>query len=142
MALKSWNADDLAAKWKKNAQNAASYWKDGINNVTESPMEKAAKQVEKMRSNLLDAIDSGKWEKRVKAVDLDTWKDKTTSKGQSRYTEGVSSAESDMAEFMGEWMSYQEKIQKELEKMPTTTLQDNINRMVKQVEMAAEFSRS
>ncbi len=56
----------------------------GVNRVTEAPGEKAAAKVDKMRANLLAAIDSGKWSAGVKRVGLEEWKAKMTEKGIPR----------------------------------------------------------
>ena len=142
MAMKGLTASEVAEKWQRRASNAVSDWKTGIENVSEAPTEKAAAAKNKMRNNLLNAIDSGKWESGLKRVSLDDWKDATTSKGQTRYSEGVSNAQGKMEAFMDEWLPYQEKIQKKLASMPNETLEDSINRMTTQVREAAKFTRS
>ena len=56
----------------------------GVQKVTEAPGVKAAAKEEKMRANLLAALDSGKWKNRVAAVPLEEWKDKMLNKGVGR----------------------------------------------------------
>jgi len=113
----------------------------GVQKVTEAPGVKAAAKEEKMRANLLAALDSGKWKNRVAAVPLEEWKDKMLNKGVGRIAAGVDEAAGDIENFFGELFEHQDGLARSLENMPDLTLEDNINRMTQYVRGMAEFKR-
>ena len=113
----------------------------GVQKVTEAPGVKAAAKEEKMRANLLAALDSGKWKSRVAAVPLEEWKDKMLNKGVGRIAAGVDEAAGDIENFFGELFEHQDGLSRQLENMPDLTLEDNINRMTQYVRGMAEFKR-
>ena len=113
----------------------------GVQKVTEAPGVKAAAKEEKMRANLLAALDSGKWKNRVAAVPLEEWKDKMLNKGVGRIAAGVDEAAVDIENFFGELFEHQDGLARSLENMPDLTLEDNINRMTQYVRGMAEFKR-
>jgi len=113
----------------------------GVQKVTEAPGVKAAAKEEKMRANLLAALDSGKWKNRVAAVPLEEWKDKMLNKGVGRIAAGVDEAAGDIENFFGELFEHQDGLARDLENMPDLTLEDNINRMTQYVRGMAEFKR-
>lgn len=113
----------------------------GVENVTEAPTAKAAKKVDKMRTNILAALDSGKWAKRLEAVTLDEWKSKMINKGIGRVAAGIDAAGPKIEKFAAELLPHIDKVRSETEKMPDTTLEDNINRMVHFVRGMSKFER-
>jgi hypothetical protein len=64
----------------------------GIDAVTESPMEKAISQKDKMLTNLTAAVNDGRWEKGLKSVTLSDWKANTKAKVSSSLSTGVDAA--------------------------------------------------
>ena len=133
-------AKQVAEKWKKNAANAVGDFKIGVQNVTESPMEKAALQADKMKQNIVKAIDDGSWAAGLRSVTLESWKKKTAEEGSNRYSTGVSLAQPQMESFMNYFLPEVEKIKKAVDAMPSLTLQDNISRMVYQVTETAKLN--
>lgn len=114
----------------------------GVERVQVAPGQLAAAQVDKMRTNINKAIDSGKWGRRVASVPLPEWKDKMISKGIPRIASGVDGAIEKTTAFFAEFLPHLEVIQGELETMPSVTLEDGINRAVHNMRRNADFVRS
>lgn len=113
----------------------------GVEAVTESPTKKAAAKAEKMRQNLVEAIDSGKWARRLNAVTLDDWKKKMSEVGVGRISQGIDAASDKVQKFAEELLPFIEARQTEIKKMPDVTLEDNINRMVHFIRGMSKFER-
>lgn len=135
-------ATEIADKWKRRAMGASSDYKKGIERVTESPTEKAANKADKMRANLLKALDEGKWEKALRSVSLEEWKRMASTKGATNYATGISASESKMAEFMSEILPHIESGQRALEGMPDITIEDSKARVIFWIDHMAKFKRS
>ena len=112
-----------------------------VNAVSEAPGIKAAKQADKMLNNLTTAVTSGRWGRRVASVSLEDWKTAMIQKGIPRIAAGIDAAAPKVEAFFTEFFPLLDTIKTEVDKMPSMTLQDNINRMVHQVTRAAEFKR-
>lgn len=111
--------------------------RSGIENVTESPMDKAAASQSKMLANLTASITSGKWARNLKKVSLEQWREAFIEKGLPAIAQGVQFAQPKMVEFYRKLFIEQNRILATVHAMPDMTLQDSINRMTKWVtEMA------
>ena len=113
----------------------------GVERVTEAPTAKAAKKVDKMRANLLHALDSGKWARRLNSVTLDEWKRKMIDVGVPRVSAGIDASADKVEAFAAELLPHVDKCVAEVKKMPDTTLDDNINRMVGFIRGMSKFER-
>ena len=114
----------------------------GIEKVTEAPTLKAAAKKDKMKQNLVAALDSGKWEAGLKRVSLEDWKTKMIDKGLNRVAAGIDGAKDKVIAFATEFLPFQDKIRDELAKMPDLTLEDSISRMTHQVRRTSGFKRT
>ena len=136
------NASEIAEKWKRRAEASASDYQKGVERVTESPTEKASQKVEKFKTNLMKAINEGKWEKGLKSVSLSDWKEAVAKKGVPNYATGVRAGESKMEAFMSEMIPFQETLQAEVSRMPDITIDDSIARATAWIKGMAKFKRS
>lgn len=112
---------------------------EGVNRVTEAPGKKAAAKQSKMKTNLIKAIDSGKWGRRVAAVSVEDWKQAAAVKGSGRIASGVEGAAPKVLAFAEQVLPVLTRIKAEVDEMPDLTLEDNIARMTKQVREMAKF---
>ena len=113
----------------------------GVARVTESPTAKAASKVDKMRTNLLKALDSGKWASRLKAVSLEEWKTKTIDVGINRIAAGIDAAAAKVENFASQLLPFQDKLKNDIARMPDVTLEDNIARMTTFIRGMAKFTK-
>ena len=133
--------DQFVEKHARRLKGAVTDMQRGVERVTEAPTAKAAKKVDKMRTNLLAALDSGKWARRLESVSLEEWKDKMVSKGIPRVAAGIDAAAPKVKAFAEELLPHIDRIQNEVKKMPDVSLEDSINRMVAFTRGMAKFQR-
>lgn len=132
---------EFTEKHARRLKGAVEDMRRGVEAVTEAPTAKAAAKVDKMRTNLLKAIDEGKWAERLKAVSLEDWKDKMINKGIGRVAAGIDAAAPKVEAFAAELLPHIDKIKAEIDRMPDVTLEDNIQRMVSFTRGMTKFKR-
>jgi len=133
--------DQFVEKHARRLKGAVEDMRRGVDRVTEAPTAKAAKKVDKMRTNLLAALDSGKWARRLESVSLEEWKSKMVDKGIPRVAAGIDAAAPKVKAFAEELLPHIDRVQAEVKKMPDVTLEDSINRMVNFTRGMAKFQR-
>ena len=136
------NPARVAEKWVRNLSGSTQEIRDGVSAVTESPMDKAADNAEKYRNRVNEAVDSGKFQARLRGVSLQDWKTATLDKGIGRIASGASAAQDDVQDFMAELIPFQERLQGEIDAMPDVTLEDSIARQAAWTRGMAAFQRS
>jgi len=129
-----------ALKWKQHLDNAGDQIKLGVERVTVAPGVLAAAQEEKFRVNILKSIDNHRWANEVKRVTLTEWQDKMINIGLPRIRAGTEAAVPEVEEFAAKLFPHIEAGQAALEKMPSVSLSDNIDRMVSFVTHMSHFS--
>jgi hypothetical protein len=134
--------EQFADKLIRRLSGATSDIQQGVQRVTESPTSKAAAKQDKMLNNLTEAVRSGKWANRLKAVSTEEWKEKMVNVGVPRIASGVEAARPKIESFARELLSYQEGLQRRVQSMPDLTLEQNIARMTEWVKGMAQFKRS
>jgi hypothetical protein len=129
MPQTSLSPEQIAAKWKKNTNAAVNDYKVGIKNMKDNPLEKAIAKQEKMKTNWLASIDSGKWAARLGAYSFTAWQNACIEKGAVRITSGVNAAEGKMVAFMKVLMPHINEGRALLSNMSTDSFEDNLARM-------------
>ena len=86
------NGAQWAEKQGRRLKAALPDIRTGIERVTEPPGAKAAAAQDRMRTNLVASIDSGKWARNVGGVSLQEWKKSAIDKGLNRISAGVDGA--------------------------------------------------
>lgn len=113
----------------------------GVERVQEAPGLGAARQATKMRSKLVEAIDNGKWARRVQSVTLDQWKTTMKDKGIPRVSQGIDGAAQKVREFATQLIEHENTVLQEIDRMPSTTLEDSISRATTWIRRMSEFER-
>lgn len=134
-------AEEFRAKHAANTNAASEYMVAGINRVTEAPGAKAAAAQTKMKANLVKAIDSGKWARRVKGVSLEDWKDAMINKGVGRVSEGLEGAAAKIEAFAEQLIAHENRGLEMLDGKASVTLQDSKNRMTAWFDHMVKFER-
>ena len=132
---------EFREKHARRLKAATEDMRKGIEAVTESPTAKAATKMDKLRTNLLKAIDSGKMAKRLKAVSLEEWKRKTVDVGIGRVAAGIDASAAKVEDFASQLLPHLDKLKTEIDHMPDVTLDDSINRMVAHTRGMAKFEK-
>lgn len=132
---------EAAEKHARRLKGATQDIQAGINRVTVAPGEQAAKKQDKMRNNIVAAIDSGKWASRTRSVSLESWKKAATEKGVGRIAAGIDGARAKVEGFFSQLLPYQENLQNKVNSMPDLTFEDSIQRATEWMRGMKNFKR-
>lgn len=113
----------------------------GVGRVTVSPTSKAATKAEKMKTNLVASIDSGKWAAGLNRVSLDDWKGAMINKGINRVAAGIDASAGKTEAFAADLLPFIDGVKAKVDKMPDITLEDSISRMTTFVRDMSKFKR-
>ena len=130
----------VAEDWSRGMSGSTQKIKAGVQAVTESPTAKAADAVDRMVAGVIRAQQSGKTERALRAVSLDDWKRAFIEKGLQRIASGATTGKAKMAAFLQDWLPHVEQVRASLP--PRGDMQQNIARMVANVEGLANFKKS
>lgn len=134
-------AEEFQEKHARRLKAATADMEKGVRNVTVAPTLKAAQAMPKLRANLLKAIDSGKMERRLKAVSLQDWQNKMIEKGIGRVASGIDGAKDKVINFASQLLPAIDKAKDKIDRLPNVTLDDNINRMTTFIREMAKFEK-
>ena len=132
---------EFQEKHARRLKAAVDDMRKGIEGVTQSPTAKAAGKADKMRTNIVASIDSGKWAAGLNRVTLEEWKDKMINKGINRVASGIDGAAAKTTAFAAELLPHIDRGIDTVKKMPDTTLEDNISRMTTFIRHMSKFKR-
>jgi hypothetical protein len=130
---------EFAKLWESRLNAATDRIRVGVEKVSEAPGIKAAAQADKFRLKILEAIESGRWAGEVSRVTLADWKKAMLEKGIPRIRAGTAGAVPEMEEFGKELFTHIESGQREIEALPSVTLDDNIERMTRFIRHMSTF---
>ncbi len=133
--------EEFADKHARRLKGSIDDIRAGVQKVTISPTIQAAAKKDKMLQNLTAAVQSGKWEARLKSVDLATWQQKIIDKGLGRIASGIDGAKDKVTAFAAQLLPYEATLQDSLAKMPDLTLEDSVNRASTWIRGMSKFVR-
>lgn len=133
------NAADVAATWARNMTGSVQKIKAGVAAVTESPMVKAAAQVDRYVSGVQKAAQDGVWQDGLLSVSLEDWKRLTGEKGTQRISAGVTAATPKMEGFLRQLLPHAAAVSREVQALPKGTLEDSIARSNLAIRRMADF---
>ena len=129
-----------AQKWSRNLASSGESIREGVQDVTQSPTAKAADRAEAYVAGVTRNVD--KWQRGLKKVSLEDWKQAMLTKGLPRIAAGASAGEPKMLSFLDSFLPYVAAGKKDLERMPRGDLQTNIARAVAMMEHNAKFKNN
>lgn len=132
----------VTEKHSRNLKNSSVDIENGIKAVTVSPTIEAAKKADKMVANLITSVKDGKWKRGLEKVSLSDWQKAAIEVGVPRIAAGIDAAQADVQDFYTQFLPFVEKVQTEVRAMKDLTLQDNIQRMIKNATRMSEFKRT
>ena len=132
-------ADEFVEKHARRTKAALADMRAVGNRGTRAPGVAAAAKADKMRVNLIEALDSGKWARRVASVSVEDWKDAMINKGINRVAAGVDAAAGKTRAFAEQLLPHQAGLMSEIDQMPDLTIEDSIGRMTTWVRGMAKF---
>lgn len=135
--MTSQTPDQIAANWAARLAASTAKITAGVQGVTTSPGQAAARQQAAYVSNVQAAAQ--KWAKNVAAVPLSTWQNDTVTKGVPRIATGATAAVPKFTTFMTSLLPY---IQNQVNALPARgTLDQNIARMTSFVQAMAKYQK-
>jgi hypothetical protein len=129
----------IADKQVKRAAASTQDFKDGVNAVTESPMEKAANKADKYLAGVQASVQDGTYQEGLRSVPLEEWKRLTAEKGASRFAEGVRLSADKILEFQTQFQPVRDQVKREVDAMPNDTFEQRMARMVANAEGLRRF---
>lgn len=131
----------VADRWAQRLGQAGQAITQGVQGVTENPAAKAAAASDRYAQGVARAVATGKYQRGLQRVSLEDWRRAMIEKGVPRVATGATAGKPKMAEFMAEWLPYMEEGKRKLDSMPRGDIEQNIARMVAQVQHASNFRR-
>ena len=132
------NAQEYADKWGRRLKASTQDIQRGVDKVTEAPGAKAAASQQLMLQKITEAIQSGKWARRVSSVSLEDWKRLMKDKGIGRISAGVDAAMPKQVQTAERLLAAVDSAVNKTNQIPRGSLEDNINRMTTFVRAMAE----
>lgn len=86
------NATQWLDKWGRNLGGSQQFITDGVNRVTVAPSEGAIQAKGRMLEGIQAAVADGRWEKGLRKVSLQSWRDSMIKKGLPRLAQGIEGA--------------------------------------------------
>lgn len=122
-------ADQYTERWKTGLTQNTGRIREGINRVTVSPTEMAAKAAERTLQKIIAAFQDGTWASQLRKVSLEDWKASAINIGLTRIAAGVEAATEDQREMAVKLLAAVDASVAEAEKTPRGDLEANITRM-------------
>lgn len=129
--------DQAAQAWAQRLAGSTERIQQGVQSVTTSPGQAAARQKQAWAQNTQAAQD--KWASRVSAVSTSDWQQATIEKGLPRIAAGAQAAQPKMAQFMGQVLPHIDSVKGSLP--ARGNLDQNIARMTAFTRGMAQFRR-
>ncbi len=135
------DATKVMERWSANTARSAPKYKDGVDAVTESPGETAANHISDYELGVMEALRSGKTERRMRAVSLVDWKRAATGRGATNLVTAANSADvkDHVRTALAQILPFTAEVKATVRRMPKGTREDRKARMLKAFEMMSGF---
>lgn len=136
------NIDPATAtqKWVSNLSNSSAAITRGVNAVTQAPGAAAAASADKWLARVQASKD--KWKARVGGVSLQSWQQSMINVGLPRVSSGAQAKQGKYTDFANQFFPYLDSGVAKVKAMPSTTLEDSINRATTMIRHNAAFKRA
>lgn len=132
--------DPVAAtsKWATRLQGATTQIQEGVNAVQTAPGVLAAQKADVWLAKL--QASQAKWKKNVAAVSLQSWQNAMNTLGIQHIQSGVTAKQGNYQAFATKFYPYLQSGKASIDAMPKVTLQDGINKAIKQITYNAAYT--
>ncbi len=120
--------DEYAAKHAARLKAATPDIRRGIERTQTAPGEAAVREQDKLLSRFQEAVASGRWAAATRSVSLQDWQAAAIDKGLGRIAAGIDAAQDKQVAMAGRLLAAVDSAAGKARAMPSTTLEDNINR--------------
>lgn len=139
MPVRSTSAQ-ATAKWVANLSAATERMTAGAQAVQTAPGQAAAAAADKWLARVTQA--KQKFATNVAAVSLQSWQNSYINIGIPRVAQGAQAKQAKVQSFMDQFLPYLQNGVAQIDKMPSTTLQDGIARATAMITYNSKFKRS
>lgn len=122
------DAGTAASRWVQSAGSAQQRYTEGVQATQKDPTQLAINAQAKLVQNFNAAVSSGRYARGLQAVGQAGWKSATVAKA-SNYSTGIQASQDKYLAAIGPVLQFEAQLQQQISAMPSTTLQDSINRM-------------
>jgi len=123
------DAAAVASKWQSRTAGAQQAYVDGVNNTQKDPTQLAINAQARLLTNFQNAVNSGKWANRLRAVGKAGWQSAVDAKANN-FSTGVNAAVSKVTAAFQPLLQYENTLQQQVDSMPDVTDTDRENRML------------
>lgn len=115
------DAGAVAAKWATRTSAASQDYVDGVTSTDKDPTALAIAAIPRMRSRVLESIDSGKVAAGLRRVGKQGWIAAVQAKGAANFSSGVQAAEAKVAASFAPLLAFESNLQRQVQAMPANT---------------------
>lgn len=133
-------SQDATAKWLANISNSQDRMRSGAMRVTEAPGQKAAAAADKWLAKVTQA--KAKFAARVGSVSLQDWQNAYINVGIPRISQGAQAKQQKFTAFLDQFLPYLASGLQQIDKMPSTTVEDGVARASAMIRWNAKFKRT
>ena len=126
-------------KWASNTKGSTQSYIAGVRATTANPGELAAASADKYAEGCREAVASGRYQDGCRSVSPAQWKDACEKTGAPRISSGVDKGRAKMQVFLAEFLPQQEAITAQVRQMPSSTLEQRLDRMVAQARLTSQI---
>ena len=134
-------AKEFQEKHNRRTKAASADMIAGVKRVDTAPGKLAGAKEDKMKANLMEALDNGKWRRRVESVTLEDWRKDMLEKGVGRVSAGLDRAADKVQSFAEELIAHENSLLRTIDGMADLTLSDSVQRATAWIEGMAKFER-
>ena len=124
-------AESSVKRYLEGTQSGAARarYLEGIEAVTESPMEKAAAADQLYLRRVQESVESGRRAARLRETPMSVWKEGAKRKGADRLASGAAAAVEKIRRHFQKWTPIYQEVSREVSTMPKGSTEDSIARV-------------
>lgn len=127
-----------AAKYLRGVQQGADNWAEGINQLTQSPMDAAIAAAPLWEQKMNEAIANKSWQTGLARMPFSTWKQKTLN-AKSKYSGSAPQAAAAWTAFANKAAPVWEQAKQSAKQMPKGTMEDSLSRVRENMKIMSQL---
>lgn len=133
------DANAVASKWVSRTSAAQQDYVAGVESTSKDPTALAIQNQQRLLTNFQNAVNSGKWANRLRAIGKTGWQAAVTAKANN-FSTGVNAAQSKVTAAFQPLLQYENSLQQQVDAMPNVTDSDRENRMLAWVRGMRQYT--
>ena len=133
--------EEFVDKHNRRLKQAVEDIRTGVEKVSVSPTQLAARKADKMLAKLTERVKDGTWAARLQKVSLEDWRRKMVEKGIPRIPGGIDAAADKVRDFASQLLPYIDSGLGKIRSMPDMTIEDAVNRAATWIRYMSAFKK-